>query len=136
MPAAKYVDRHRVPGNSPVVSVFRLRLVDEREMIILFHVGFPPDNAISNGLQGESITKSKPILVSLLSLRPIWDIRDFEYKCFFLLPVLIGTCRWTLNNNAINLFYNFRWYTDIRPREDVVFQVHKHSEQLVIICSR
>jgi hypothetical protein len=30
-------------------------LVDEREMIILFCVGCPPDNAISYGLQGESI---------------------------------------------------------------------------------
>jgi hypothetical protein len=27
-----------------------------REMIILFRAGFPPDNAISDGLQGESIT--------------------------------------------------------------------------------
>jgi hypothetical protein len=31
-----------------------------REMIILFRVGFPPDNAISNGLQGESITNRNP----------------------------------------------------------------------------
>jgi hypothetical protein len=31
-----------------------------REMIILFHVGIPPDNAISNGLQEESITNRNP----------------------------------------------------------------------------
>jgi hypothetical protein len=31
-----------------------------REMIILFRVGFPPDNAISDGLQGESMTNRNP----------------------------------------------------------------------------
>jgi hypothetical protein len=35
-------------------------LVDEREIFILFRVGCPPDNAISNGLPGESIRNRNP----------------------------------------------------------------------------
>jgi hypothetical protein len=54
---ANYVDRHRVPENSPIVSVLlEVIIIDESKIIILFRLGCPPDNAISNGLQGESIT--------------------------------------------------------------------------------
>ena len=51
-----------------------------REMIILFRVGFPSDNAISNGLQGESITHILPIYHYVSWER---DIREFIQ--FFLL---------------------------------------------------
>jgi len=55
---ADHVNRHRVPGDSPVVS--GLHDITIMRTITLFRAGIPPINAISDGLQGQPMKNRDP----------------------------------------------------------------------------